>query len=100
MARNFFIRPDSASTDCALATDSSINDQILNAQTAGNEANSETVEQGSNINNYVSMAFVMPSGEIGGEDLAAGSLFTAILDITAIGSFLSCNVVFHAYNPG
>lgn len=100
MARNFFVRPDSASADCALDTDSGINDQILDAQTGGNEANSETVEQGSNISNYTSMSFVMPSGEIGGEDLPSGSLFTAVLDITAIGSFLSCQAIFHAYDSG
>ncbi len=100
MTRNFFIRPDSASSDCALASDSSIDDQVLTAQTAGNETNAETVEQGSNINNYTSMSFVMPSGQIGGEDLPASSLFTAVLDITVIGSFISCRAEFHAYDSG
>ncbi len=100
MARNYFIRPDSASGDCARDSGSGINDQLLNAQTAGNETNSESVAQGSNINSYVSMSFVMPSGEIGGEDLPAASSFSAGLDITAIGGNLSVRGLFHAYDSG
>ena len=100
MARNFFIRPDSASADCALTTDSNIEDQILNVQTGGNETNSHDIPQGSNINNYIAMSFVMPSGEIGGEDLPASSLFTAGLDITAIGGNLTVRGDFHAFDSG
>ena len=100
MTRNFFIRPDSASADCALTTDSNIEDQILNAQTGGNETNSHDIPQGSNIANYVAMSFVMPSGEIGGEDLPASSLFTAGLDITVIGGNLTVRGDFHAFDSG
>ncbi len=100
MARNYFIRPDSASADCALATDSGIDDEVLNAQTAGNETNSHDVPQGSNINNYVVMSFVMPSGEIGGEDLPAASSFSAGIDITVIGGNVSVRGEFHAYDSG
>ncbi len=100
MARNFFIRPDSASADCALTTDSNIEDQILNAQTGGNETDSHDIPQGSNINNYVPFSFVQPSGAIGGEDLPASSLFTAGLDITVIGGNLTVRAEFHAFDSG
>lgn len=100
MARNYFIRPDSASGDCALTTDSNIDDQLLNAQTGGNESNSHDIPQGSNIANYVAMSFVQPSGEIGGEDLPASSLFTIGLDVTVIGGNTSVRCVFHAYDSG
>ena len=100
MTRTFFIRPDSASSDCALTTDSNIDDQVLNAQTAGNETNSHDIPQGSNINNYVAMSFVMPSGEIGEEDLPASSLFTVGLDVTVIGGNVSVRIEVHAYDSG
>jgi len=100
MARNFFIRPDSASSDCALTTDSNIDDQVLNAQTAGNETNTHSIPQGSNINNYIAMSFVMPSGEIGGEDLPASSVFTVGLDVTVIGANTTVRCILHAYDSG
>ena len=100
MARNYFIRPDSASADCALTSDSNIDDQVLNAQTGGNEEDTFSIPQGSNISNYVAMSFVMPSGEIGGEDLAASSLFTIGLDVTTIGGATSVRAVFHAFDSG
>jgi len=100
MARNFFIRPDSASADCSFTDDSGIEDEVLDAQTGGNEADTYEVPQGSNITNYQVFTFIMPSGEIGGEDLPASSLFTAVLDITVIDSQISCRAVFHAFDSG
>ncbi len=100
MTRNYFIRPDSASSDCALTDDSNIDDQVLNAQTAGNEDNTFSIPQGSNISNYQAMSFVMPSGEIGGEDLGASSVFTVGLDVTVIGAQTSLRVILHAYDSG
>lgn len=100
MARNYFIRPDSASSDCALTDDSNVDDQVLNAQTGGNETNSFDIPQGSNIQNYTAMSFVMPSGEIGGEDLPASSLFTIGLDVTVIGGSTSLRCDMQAFDSG
>lgn len=93
MARTRYQRGDQADSDCANASD--VNKPLLSTQTGGNETVSATVSVGMNAD---VIGFYMASGDPGGEDLGAGSLFRVQFDVTAMGANLTGDVQFHAFD--
>jgi len=97
MTRQRFARADQADSDCTPATDG--NKPLLSTQTGGNETVTASVP--AQTMNKICFAFTMAVGDPGGgEDLGAGSLFTARLDVSVADSQLSYKVQFHALNAG
>ena len=95
MARQRFARADAADSDCTPAVDA--NKPLLSTQTGGGETVSATlIAQAMNIHVF---SFVMAAGDPGGgEDLSAGSLFTARLDVSVAEAPITFKVEFHALN--
>jgi len=93
--RTLFQRADQSDSDCTPADGD--NKPLLSSQTNGNET--VTFEIPAQTMNDVIFAFIMASGDPGGgEDLGAGSLFRAQLDITVIDAVISCKIQFRALN--
>ena len=95
MTRQRFARADQADSDCTPAADA--NKPLLAAQTGGGETVSATITA-QTMNSHV-FSFVMAAGDPGGgEDLGAGSLFTARLDVSVADAPITFKVEFHALN--
>lgn len=97
MTRQVFARADQADSDCVPATDG--NKPLLNSQAGGGETVSAAVPR--QIMNQLTFSFTMAAGDPGGgEDLGAGSLFTARLDVSVADAKLDYKVEFHALDAG
>ena len=97
MTRQLFARADQSDSDCVPGDDG--NKPLLSAQTGGAETVTASVAE--QTMNQLTFSFTMAAGDPGGgEDLAAGSLFTARLDVSVAESQLSYRVEFHALNVG
>ena len=97
MTRQVFARADQADSDCAPGSDG--NKPLLATQTGGGETVSASVA--AQTMNSLIFSFTMAAGDPGGgEDLGAGSLFTARFDVSVGDANLSFVVEFHALNVG
>ena len=95
MTRQLFARADQADSDCVPASDA--NKPLLSSQTGGGETVSATLA--ANTMNVLIFSFTMAAGDPGGgEDLGAGSLFTARLDVSVGDAALTFKVEFHGLN--
>ena len=95
MTRQVFARADQADSDCTPGSDG--NKPLLSSQTGGGETVSATLA--ANTMNKLCLSFTMAVGDPGGgEDLGAGSLFTARLDVSVGDAALTFKVEFHALN--
>ena len=93
MTRQVFARADQADSDCTPGSDG--NKPLLSSQTGGGETVSATIV--ANAMNVLIFSFTMAAGDPGGgEDLGAGSLFTARLDVSVGDAALTFKVEFHA----
>ncbi len=97
MTRQVFARADQSDSDCTPGSDG--NKPLLATQTGGGETVSATLA--ANTMDDLIFSFTMASGDPGGgEDLGAGSLFTARLDVSVGDAALTFQVEFHALNSG
>ncbi len=95
MTRQLFARADQADSDCTPGSDG--NKPFLSSQTGGGETVSATIV--ANVMNALIFSFTMAAGDPGGgEDLGAGSLFTARLDVSVGDAALTFKVEFHGLN--
>ena len=97
MTRQRFARADQADSDCVPASDA--NKPLLSSQTGGDET--VTVEVAAQAMDVEVFSFSMESGDPGGgEDLGAGSLFTARLDVSVADAPITYSIHFDALNSG
>ena len=92
MARTLFQRADQADSDCTPA--SAANKPLLSTETNGGETVTVSIPaqtMGAHV-----FAFTMAVGDPGGEDLGAGSLFEADLDVTVADTPITYTVRFVA----
>ena len=95
MTRQVFARADQADSDCTPGSDG--NKPLQSSQTGGGETVSATLA--ANTMDALIFSFTMAAGDPGGgEDLGAGSLFTARLDVSVGDASLTFQVEFHALN--
>ena len=97
MTRQIFARADQSDSDCVPASDA--NKPLLSSQTGGGETVSATLA--ANTMGALIFSFTMAAGDPGGgEDLGAGSLFTARFDVSVGDAALTFKVEFHGLNSG
>ncbi len=97
MTRQRFARADQSDSDCTPGSDG--NKPLLSTQTGGDETVSGSIP--AQTMNQLAFSFTMAAGDPGGaEDLGAGSLFTARLDVSFADSQIEYRVEFHALNAG
>ena len=90
MPRTRFQRADQADSDCVPGSDG--NKPLLSTSGSG----TVTASVAAQTMNQITFGFTMPAGDPGSEDLGAGSLFTARLDVAVADAQLTFTVRFRA----